>query len=106
MIRNLIEVVDDIVRGTLAAHVTRDDDLDYAINVFTETALVGGEKGMSVVQTQCLGIWLILETEHERLSTRWSCAIEDWTEETIRSELVTVWDALVVHRMEQDLKRS
>ncbi len=107
MIWNLADEVEDIVRGTLASHVTKDDHLTFSVNTFTETTLQPSEtgKGMVVVQTQCLGIWLILDTDTERLTTRWSCAIEDWNETAVRVEIVKVWDALVVQRMELDLKR-
>lgn len=105
MIRNLRTEIEGIVAGTLASHVTVNDDFTFAVAPFTETALEPGEKGMVVTQTQYLGIWLMLDTETERLTTRWSCAIKDWTETAIRVEIVKVWDALVVERMEHDLKR-
>jgi len=106
MIRNLTEEIEEIVKSTLASHVTVADEMTFSVAPFTETALIFGENGPIVEQAQCIGIWLMLDTDNERLSTRWSCAIEDWTEEVIRTELVTVWDALVVRKMEEDLKRS
>ncbi|MDA4133052.1 MAG: hypothetical protein OK454_08010 [Thaumarchaeota archaeon] len=104
-ILNLVEEVEHIVYTALASHVTKADELTFSVNTFTETTLQPGEKGMVVVQTQCLGIWMMLDTETERLTTRWSCAIEDYTETAVRVEIVKVWDALVVQRMELDLKR-
>lgn len=107
MIWNLVDQVEDIVRGTLASHVTKDDQVTFSVNTFTETALAIAEgQPPTVIQNECLGIWIILDTEHERLATRWSCSITDWSEEVVAEEIVKVWDALVVQRMEQDLKRS
>jgi hypothetical protein len=105
MIRNLTEEVEEIVKSALAPHVTSLDEMTFSVAPFTETALIFGENGPSIEQAQCIGIWIMLDTDEERLSTRWSCAIEDWTEEVIREELVTVWDALVVRRMEETLKK-
>lgn len=106
MIRNLTQEVEEIVQSTMASHVSVNDEMTFSVATFTETALVFGAKGPNIEQTQCLGIWLMLDTQLERLSTRWSCTIEDWTEETIRESVVKVWDALVVRKMEEDMKRS
>lgn len=105
MIRNLTETVEEIVLSSLAPHVTTLDECTFSVAPFTETALVLTEQGPTVEQEQRLGIWLILDTDEERLMTRWSCAIDDWTEEVIREEIVKVWDALVVQRMEESLRK-
>ncbi len=106
MIHNLIEEVEGIVKSTLASHVSKDDDLTFSVMTFSETHIEMTETGPSIHQHQCLGIWLLLDTPDNTIATVWSCSLNDYTKEILQEELVVVWDALVVQRMEQDLRLS
>lgn len=107
MIRNLTEAVGEIVKSTLASHVSNNAELLYAVETYLETHLqIFEETGPTILQDQRIGIWLILEEFDRRFTTRWSCSIEDYSEDILREGLVKVWDALVVQSMEENLKQS
>jgi hypothetical protein len=108
MIRSLNEEVEEVVRSaltkaTLASHVPGGEDVLYSINTFVVTAVEFTEGGPKAHQELRLGVTLMVDDTEIIMSTQWSCAIENYTPDLLREELVKVWDAFVITRMERSI---
>ncbi len=103
MISNLNEEVAEVVKSTLASHVPGGEDVLYSVNTFVVTAVEFTDEGPKARQELRLGVTLVVDDMDTRMSTQWSCAVEDYTPAVLQDELVKVWDAFVITRMERSL---